>query len=387
MESAELGFPGKFALVAAALLAVLGIYSFGLVLPQMAIAFADNPDSALLSQLVATLVGFAFAIGAPISGGLVSRWGYRTVYLWSTAMFVVAGSSVLLLDNIYLILATRVVLGLSIAGAMVASLAGIGTLPETQRTKLFGLQAFAGALLGVASFIVIGALARHGWRAPFALHLIGLVLIPLILTLPRHRGGASKAAVTRRPAQRGLSPAFLLLIAFMGMASILPGTFGPFFMVHLGISDPALMSLPLVGCAGAAMVSGYFYARCVRRTGVPGMFTTALLITGIGLVATAWMRDIAGLTVTMGIVGFGVTFFTPNMNAAAVAGSPDDGAGAIGLANGVLYGSQALFPFVVEGIRGQAGPGAVFTSFGIVAIAIGMLYAVRTIPLPKQAMP
>src|SRR3546814_9097378 len=78
-----------------------------------------------------------------------------------------------ILDNLYLILATRLLLGVTVAGALIAALTGIGTLPPRQRAQMFGFQSVAGAMLAIGCFPLVGAFAAIGWRWPFALHLVG----------------------------------------------------------------------------------------------------------------------------------------------------------------------------------------------------------------------
>src|SRR3546814_861139 len=84
-----------------AALPVLALYGFGIALPPLARAFADNPNAVLLSQLVGGVVGFALALSSPIVGWLIDRFSYRTVLLFSCAAFALAGSVGGILDNLY----------------------------------------------------------------------------------------------------------------------------------------------------------------------------------------------------------------------------------------------------------------------------------------------
>jgi hypothetical protein len=71
--------------------------------------------------------------------------------------------------------------------------------------------------------------------------------------------------------------------------------------------------------------------------------------------------------------------YTPNVNATAVALGGSNPGRALGLANGVLYGAQGLFPFVASGISTLSGPKAVFASFGCCSLGIGIAYGVVAI--------
>src|SRR3546814_15919931 len=109
------------------------------------------------------------------SSDLIDRFSYRTVLLFSCAAFALAGSVGGILDNLYLILATRLLLGVTVAGALIAALTGIGTLPPRQRAQMFGFQSVAGALLAIGCFPLVGAFAAIRCRWPFPLPLVGLL--------------------------------------------------------------------------------------------------------------------------------------------------------------------------------------------------------------------
>jgi len=82
--------------------------------------------------------------------------------------------------------------------------------------------------------------------------------------------------------------------------------------------------------------------------------------------------DTYGLSATMMVV-MGLALLAPNVSATALAvSSPGQGSQAIGLANGVMFGSQLLFPFIASAIRAATSIAGVFLCFGVVALAIGV---------------
>src|SRR3546814_5983585 len=78
-ESTRISLAGRAALLMVAALPVLALYGFGIALPPLARAFADNPNAVLLSQLVGGVVGFALALSSPIVGWLIDRFSYRKI--------------------------------------------------------------------------------------------------------------------------------------------------------------------------------------------------------------------------------------------------------------------------------------------------------------------
>jgi len=86
----------------------------GIVLPQIARAFAGTPNAALLSQLIGGITASRLRRLAP-RRRLIDRMAQHYLFL-VIFLFAVAGTSVILLNNLYLILITRVVLGALVAG-------------------------------------------------------------------------------------------------------------------------------------------------------------------------------------------------------------------------------------------------------------------------------
>lgn len=371
-----IGWPGRGALLAAAFLPVLALYGFGIALPPIAAAFGRDPNAMLLSQLIGSIVGFAFAFGSPVVGGLIDRFGYRSVLIVAAAAFAVAGGIGGLLDSLYAILATRIVLGFTVAGGLIASLAGIGSLASSARVRMYGWQAMAGGLLAIAVYPAVGTMASLGWRWPFALHLAALVIIPLAWTLPRGRIEKTVTDDAPRRLLAGVSPLLICVAAFMGMAGIVGPIFAPFFLTRIGIADPALQSLPLMAMSTAAIIASAFFGRIHGLLGITGTFAVAICLVGAGLMLCGLTHSLTAFAAALALVGVGSATFSPNVSAAVIAACTGRQGQALGVISAALYGSQAFFPFIANAINGRAGPAAVFAAFGATALAIGLAFTI-----------
>src|SRR3546814_4991064 len=125
---------------------------------------------------------------------------------------------------------------------------------------MFGFQSVAGAMLAIGCFPLVGAFAAIGWRWPFAPHLVGLLVIPVALTLPRTRSSGTKTERTA-PSSRlaGLSVGFLLVADFMGMGRILGSLFARFFLFGIGLRDSKVQVYSLMGRVAAGMAASSLY--------------------------------------------------------------------------------------------------------------------------------
>jgi predicted MFS family arabinose efflux permease len=377
----HINFAGRAALLVTAMCPVLALYGFGVALPPIAVAFSQNAHAVLLSQIIGGIVALAFAASSPPVGWAIDRFGYRTVLLVSMIAFSVIGALGGIMDNLYAILATRVLLGVTVAGALVAALAGIGTLNAHDRLRMYGFLNFVGGLAAIGIYPLVGWATSFGWRWPFAIHLLGLFIVPLILALPnRPHEEARKISSTRPPVRfAGLPISLLVVAAFAGMAGIIGSLFSPFLLVAIGITDPKKQSLPLMAMGVAALFASGSFGWVRSRLGKNGTFAAAIGSLGFGLIVAASTNSLAGITIGLAIAALGMTAYTPNMSATAVTAGHLNPGRALGLANGVLYGAQGLFPFVANGISRMAGPKGVFAYFGYAGVTIGIIYCVAEI--------
>lgn len=376
-------------LLASGVPAILGLYAFGVVLPKIATVFHALPNATLLSQMVGAVVGLSFALSAPLIGRLVQNLGYRKVYFWSSLAFALSGASVLFLNSLYAVLLTRVSVGVSVAGVAISAVTGISMLPERERAQLFGLQTAFGGFLGVICYMAVAKLAAIGWRVPFALHLLSLILLPFIWMLPKPdlplRQSHPQAAPDHPKASvvgplAGLTIPFILLAIYTGMTGLMPPLFAPFYLASLGIHNPTLVALPLMAAAAAATIAALCYGWILERVGINGVFALCLCFTGAGAGASGFSSTLGFFVVAQMVMSIGLAFSLANLNAAAVVIAPLNASRALSLVGGVYYGAQALLPFAAQAIGRVAGPGGVFEGFAV----IGLIWAAAYVFVIKK---
>jgi MFS family permease len=191
----RLGTAAQVGLLGCGLFATIGLFSPGLVLPQIERAFAATLHAELLTQLVGAVASFSFAVGAPLAGVLIARLGCRRVIVPSLVLFAIIGTAPALMNDLWAILTSRVLLGLTLSGIFTGGLAGIGALPEAQRARMFGWFAVVGGAAAIAMFPIIGAMARFDWHLAFTAHLVALVIVPFAWRIPPALGRAAAPAV------------------------------------------------------------------------------------------------------------------------------------------------------------------------------------------------
>ena len=376
MSDPSMTIGARAALLACGLFTTIGLFSVGLLLPQIGIAYSATPGAALLTQVIGAVSSFCFAVGAPFAGTLIDRLGCRRVLTPSLCVFAVAGAAPALVDSLWAIIALRAILGVALAGIFTAGLTGIGALPDRVRARMFGWFSVVGGAAAIVMFPLIGMLAAHGWRLPFLVNLIALPIVPLAMLLPRDLGRAGRSTPADGVAAGRLldGPMLILFVlaGFVGMAMFIGPMYSPLYFASLGVTDTRLMAVPITLASIAAVLASASYGLLHRKFGVSGVSILTLLLIAGALLLSGTASSIPIFTVGIILAGAGVAAFAPNVSAAAVELSAGrNPARALGTANGVMFGSQLLFPFIADAVMRAAGLAAVFVAFGGCSLLLG----------------
>ena len=146
-------------------------------LPLIKTSFPNIAGIDLLSRLVMTLPALLIAIIAPVSGYIIDKLGRKKVLTVSLICYGISGVSAFFINNIYFILISRAILGISVAGVMTSATTLIGDyFKGDERKKFIGMQ---GAFIGISGVICMalsGWLADFDWQAPFLLYSITFII-------------------------------------------------------------------------------------------------------------------------------------------------------------------------------------------------------------------
>jgi len=376
----DIGLLGKVSLVLSGTFIAVGLFSIGPLVPRMGVEFAHTPQ-AWLVLWVASIGSPAFALASPLAGNVVARLGYRRVYLVSILLFVLAGALPALLGDLRAILLLRLLLGISVAGALTAALDGIGRLPENERATLFGWQALFGSLSAVLVYPVVGVLAQTNWNLPFVVNLFGLAVLPLALSLPHglSRDASVTEAASRHGLLAGVSISLCLFAGAVGVVMFSMQMVAGFYLVSIGIPDPAKVAMPLTAMAIASMLAAGAYGFIHRLLGTTATFVVATTIVGLGLLTCATAQALSLFTCGAILMGGGIAICCANLYSAASAQSAGASGPAMGVINGTIYLAPVVLPLTVGPISAQLGTGGVFLVFAVIMLASACGFALRLV--------
>ncbi len=344
----SVGVTGKFAILGIGVLPALALSSIAVMLPTIADAFGRDPND-LQIKMVSTALGLGTLMGAPLGGLLADRIGRRLTLMIAAAIFGVHGCSIMLMNDLWSIIAARFIIGLATGTLGVGVAAVIGDLfTDNRQSRWIG---YAGGLPAGLTLILIpltGLLTDHGWRLGFSLYALAVpiffaVMFGLPKLAPKDKGGGKLFLPLNK-----LPVNALLLAGILG--SLVTGTslYWPFRLREVGITkaaDIAIHALPQVLCI---TLFALLYGLIRRRLSVRAVFLVSALLSAVGIGMIAFAPNHLWIIAGLAVEGVGIGMMTPNLTTYALAISPMEYRGRIlGLVKGVVYGSPFLTQFML----------------------------------------
>jgi MFS family permease len=373
------GVPQGLLLIAMAWLAPIGSTLFAPVLPKIIEHFAAIPNASILAPLALVTPALFVALLAPLAGVLADKLGRKRLALWAISIYAIAGVTPVWLDNLYAIIASRVVVGIAEAGVMTASTALIcDYFAGERRAHWLSLQFGSASFVATICFGVAGFLGGFGWRTPFLVYAATALFIPLILVLifePKRaeRSAAIVEAPTGYRPWNGRFAVCMGLTLLCGMLFYVTPVHISLVLTERGISDPGLLGLAsAVGSLG--VVCGAIFFRYQTRRSIGALLLVAMALQARGFVLLKSQASLPGNIAGMFINNIGCGISLPLVLAFTMSKLPENYRGrASGLWTSVFFIGQFICPLVVgaaaEGAGGMVPAMALFAGITLFAAA------------------
>ncbi len=180
------GFWQAVLLLAGSCMPVLGSVLITPILPQLSQVFGGEPGSAVLVPMIVAIPALIIAIFAPFAGQIVDRLGRKNLLLVAMFAYALVGTAPAWLEDLQLILFSRVLVGVCEAAIMTVCTTLIVDYfhEEKRRIKYLGLQTVVTTLAATVFIVLGGALGVAGWHTPFWVYAISIVIaVPMIFLL------------------------------------------------------------------------------------------------------------------------------------------------------------------------------------------------------------
>ncbi|MFH5801936.1 MFS transporter [Haladaptatus sp. CMAA 1911] len=378
-------------LLLASMLTIMAGATISPALPAIQREFAHTPNAEVLVGLVLTMHGLFIAVGSPIIGALADRYGRRWLFLVSTVVYALAGGSGFVLDSLIAILAGRAVLGLAVAGVMVTVTALITDYyEENRRDTILGRQGAFMSLGGVILLPLAGVLADIGWRVPFLVYTVALVLLPAMafwLPEPSHREPTGDRPTSLDDLLRTLTQlplGTLGLIAALGLVGqiifYMTPLQIPFYLETQTGASSTVIGAALAASTGAGGVASLLYGRIRRSLSVIGIVALTFGFMSVGYTVIGVSGTVFGVVVGLTIAGTGSGFLLTNLNAWIAAVTPEPVRGrALSVLTSTFFLGQFLSPLVVQPISDNLDLGTTFVGVGVLLAGGAIVFALAPV--------
>ncbi len=367
------GRPQALVLLLSSCLAVLGAVLLAPVLPRIEDAFAGTPGVEALTPIVLTAPALVIGLTAMIAGRIVDRVGRKRLLVGALVAYAFVGTAPLWLPSLELIVASRVLLGLTEAAIMTCCTTLLADyFHGSQRERYFGLQVVFTTVAATVFFGVGGALGAADWRTPFWLYAVSL---PLALAAARLIWQPAPQARTRT----GKLPAlpWRRLAAPLGV-SLLGGLVFYVLIVQLSfkLDDIGVGSTAVIGAASAiasvgTAVGGILFGRLAKR-GPAVLVPLAFALSGVGIIGLGLSSAVPAVIVFAVITGFGNGLILPSLLTWALGSLSFEQRGrGTGVWTSAFFIGQFVCPLVVLALSGALGGlGAALAVLGGVSVAV-----------------
>ncbi|WP_448608379.1 MFS transporter [Geodermatophilus sp. URMC 60] len=376
-----------FVLLVSSCLSVLGAVLLAPVLPRIQDAFAGTPGVEALTPVVLTAPALVIGLTAMVAGRIVDEVGRKRLLVGALVVYAVVGTAPLWLPSLQLVVASRVLLGLTEAAIMTCCTTLLADyFHGSQRERYFGLQVVCTTVSATVFFAVGGALGAQDWRTPFWLYVVSLPLALLAAKhiwqpAPRARAHPRATKLPPLPWRRLAAPVGVTLLGGLVFYVLIVEL--SFKLDAIGVTGTGTIgAVSAIGSLGTA-VGAFLFGR-LARLGPAVTVPLAFGLSGVGLLGLALAPAVPVVVVFAVVTGLGNGLLLPAMLTWALGSLTFEQRGrGTGVWTSALFIGQFVCPLVVLAISGALS-GLTSALLVIGAVSVAAAVAVRSLR-PAQA--
>jgi MFS family permease len=310
-------WPQGLILAGQAILPTMGPLLLVPAVPLLFDAFGTMPNAPFWIPMLLTVPALCIALFAIPAGWLGDRIGRRRTLMIALLFYGLAGTAPLFLSSFVAIFASRVVLGLAEAIIITLSATMIGDYFQgLQRARWLAMISTIATFSAVLLLLIGGALAAEfGWRGPFAVYGISLLILPLMLFFTWEPSPAEQVVQIAEPPvifprrHLVLSAAVTLFGSSLFYTLAVQQSLG---LTELGVRDPARIGL-LSALASLANPIGTLVFRRFAEAATWRLLTAAFMILGVALLWMGTARSDVIFAAAAGLGLFGAGLLMPTL--------------------------------------------------------------------------
>ncbi|MBR1414387.1 MAG: MFS transporter [Prevotella sp.] len=339
--------------------------------------FAQSP--ALLVQFIVSMPALLIIVTNLFFLSISRRLRTRAIATTGLVLYVVAGAGCFFVDDIYLLLGLRALLGVSVGLIMPLSTGLLAYyFPPEEQARLMGLSAAMNQMGGVVATLLAGLLATVQWNYAFLVYLLGLTALVMVwLWLPDEQlGSANKRGVPFEPRQLlKFHPSVVGMLLLMMIFFVYPTNFAITASRQTALSANAI-TIIMVGLDVVAFFVGLVFGQLMQqfRRGVK-YFAPLFFLLGYGLFL---VPTVAMACLGSALIGVANGVGVPYLNTiASIKGGRNSATTVMPLLSAALYLGQFVSPIVVTPLSRLVFGEADVTGPYKVAVALCIVFLVQ----------
>lgn len=376
----------KVALLLVSSLTIMSMITISASLPDMTKAFANLPNGPTLVKLSLSFPGLFIAISAIVTGIIIDKFGRLKLMGVALVLYAVGGSSGYWSDNLYLILAGRALLGLSVGVTMTIVTTLVADYYQgKKRQKFAGLQIAVMSIGGIIFITLGGILADIHWRVPFLLYLFSLVILPfsyLYLIEPNNQIKNSEVNKSIR-SPKIIWFVFINVMLMWVLFFIIPVQI-PFYLKSIGVETNALIGIAIASTTFFSAVSAFSYSKIKDRFNFRQIFCLGYFLMALAFVCIAFGSSYNIIMLAMLLAGLGMGFMIPNANIWVMQlASPEIRGKEIGRLTTFWFTGQFLSPILLLPFLNSFSHSQLFITLAAILLGLSFLFFVWNFSMPK----
>jgi len=306
----------KVVLLLVSSLTIMSMITISASLPDMTNTFSEVPNGPKLVKLSLSFPGLFIALTAMVAGIFIDKFGRLKLLGLALILYALGGTSGYWLDNLYLILAGRAVLGISVGISMTIVTTLVADYYQGKsRQKFAGIQIAVMSIGGIIFITLGGIFADIHWRVPFLLYFFSLLILPftyLYLKEPKVRIDVQNSN------QSVKSPAIIWFVFFNIMIMwilffIIPIQI-PFYLKSIGIEKNSMIGIAIASSTFFSAVAAFSYSRIKDKLSFKQIFSMGYFLMAVAFVFIAIGNSYSMVMMGMLFAGLGMGIMIPNAN-------------------------------------------------------------------------
>ena len=306
----------KIALLLVSSLTIMSMITISASLPDMTNTFSSLPNGNKLVKLTLTFPALFIALSAIIAGVIIDKFGRLKLLGLSLVLYALGGSSGYWLDSIYLILAGRALLGVSVGISMTIVTTLVADYYQGKaRQKFAGLQIAVMSIGGIIFITLGGVLADIHWRVPFLLYFFSLLILPFVYLYLKEPSDAFKNEQLDKSIK---SPIIIWFVFFNIMLMwilffIIPVQI-PFYLKSIGVEKNALIGIAIASSTFFSAVAAFSYSKIKDKLEYRQIFCIGYFLMALAYLCIAYGNTYETVLLAMLLAGLGMGIMIPNAN-------------------------------------------------------------------------